>query len=491
MKSLKWILLIIVIVSPFPALAAVSISEVAWMGSSDSANHEWIELYNDGEAVDVSDWTLTDGMNLSIKLTGTIPAGSYIVLERTSDESAAGAAFSIYTGALVNTGATLRLENASGALVTQVSGGENWGNIGGDNVTKETAQYKSGSWVTAAATPGNPPPNIVATVDDQPDDVPDSVKTKSTASAKKNSSGETVRLELPGVTLSLDIGAQEIGYINQPIKFSVTPSGIGEHLIDSLQYQWNFGDGLISAEKEPTHSYEFPGTYVVTVMGEFKRQRQVARYEITILPVSVSLTKNPSGDVQVNNDSPYEIDISGYRLSGRETFEFPPYSVILPNQTVTIARNKLVSGAEALVALYDPKQLMVASLLPGRLQTSQFLAQANYEEEGIESLAPFVGLGDYEQIVSAPVISSFAFASDKPAPITETAAAPAPATEPTSMSLVEEALTSTSSLAAAIGSATESGNGRLIYVALASTMLLGVLGVYTAPKRRKDLKDAS
>jgi len=486
---MKWILLIIVIVSPFPALAAVSISEVAWMGSSDSANHEWIELYNDGEPVDVSDWTLTDGMSLSIKLTGTISAGSYVVLERTSDESAAGAAFSIYTGALVNTGATLRLENASGALVTQVSGGENWGNIGGDNVTKETAQYKSGSWVTAAATPGNPPPNIVATVDDQPDDVPDPVKTESTASAKKNSSGETVRLELPGVTLSLDIGAQEIGYINQPIKFSVTPSGIGEHLIDSLQYQWNFGDGLISAEKEPTHSYEFPGTYVVTVVGEFKRQRQVARYEITILPVSVSLTKNPSGDVQVNNDSPYEIDISGYRLSGRETFEFPPYSVILPNQTVTISDSKLVSGSEAMVALYDAKQLMVASLLPGRLSAGQFLAKANYDEEGVGSIAPFVGLSDYEQIVSAPVINSFALAPEKPALIKETAAAPA--TEPTSMSLAEEALTSTSSLAAAIGSATESGNGRLIYVALASTMLLGVLGVYTAPKRRKDLGDVS
>lgn len=486
---MKWILLIIVAVSPLPALAAVSFSEVAWMGSTDSANHEWIELYNDGEAVDVSGWKLTDGMNLTIELTGTIPSGSYVVLERTSDDSAAGAAFLVYTGALVNTGATLRLETASGALVSQVSGGENWGNIGGDNVTKGTAQYKSGGWVTAAATPGGPPPNVVASVDDHPDDVPDTVKTESTTAARKKSSSPTVPLELPGITLSLDIGAQEIGYINQPIKFSVTPSGIGEHLIDSLQYQWNFGDGLVAVEKEPTHSYEFPGTYVVTLVGEFKRQRQVARYEITILPVSVSLTKNPSGDVQVNNDSPYEIDISGYRLSGREAFEFPPYSVILPNQTVTIARNKLVSGAEALVALYDPKQLMVASLLPGRLQTSQFLAQANYEEEeGIESLAPIVSLGDYEQIVSAPVINSFAFASDKPALKKETAPVPAEVAEPI---VITEALASTSNLAAAIGAATESGNGRLIYVALASTMLLGVLGVYAAPKRRKDLPDAS
>ena len=84
------------------------------MGSGTSANHEWIELYNSGEAVDVAGWVLSDGMNLSINLTGIISAGDYAVLERTSDDSAPGIAFLIYTGALVNTGATLTLQDSSG-----------------------------------------------------------------------------------------------------------------------------------------------------------------------------------------------------------------------------------------------------------------------------------------------------------------------------------------------------------------------------------------
>ena len=54
-----------------------------------------------------------------------------------------------------------------------------------------------------------------------------------------------MKLELPDVTLKLNVEGT-LGYINQSINFSVTPSGIGESLIDSLQYQWNFGDGLIS-----------------------------------------------------------------------------------------------------------------------------------------------------------------------------------------------------------------------------------------------------
>ena len=117
---------LVVGLSLFPQLifAAVSISEVAWMGTAVSPNHEWIELHNAGSAVDVTGWTLTDGMNLSITLEGTIPAESYVVLERTSDASAPGTAFHIYTGALVNSGATLYLKRADGSLVDQVSGGE-------------------------------------------------------------------------------------------------------------------------------------------------------------------------------------------------------------------------------------------------------------------------------------------------------------------------------------------------------------------------------
>jgi len=71
---------------------AIEISEVAWMGSAASANHEWIELYSP-ETIDVTGWTITDGNNLQIELDGTISSGEYAVLERTSDASAPGTAW--------------------------------------------------------------------------------------------------------------------------------------------------------------------------------------------------------------------------------------------------------------------------------------------------------------------------------------------------------------------------------------------------------------
>ncbi len=198
--------------------AAVVISEVAWMGGTASANHEWIELYNDGGVIDVSGWTLTDGMNLTIPLAGTIPAQSYAVLERTSDDSAPGTAFLLYTGALVNTGATLQLKRADGDLEDQVAGGDNWQSIGGDNFTKETAQYTTAGWVTGTPTPGSSNSGSPKQDDDsEEEEEAEEEKDDDTVAPPrlKVSSGEAVRLVLPGVSLKLQVEAQKLGYVNQ------------------------------------------------------------------------------------------------------------------------------------------------------------------------------------------------------------------------------------------------------------------------------------
>jgi Lamin Tail Domain/PKD domain len=344
---MRWVLGLSLLIIPNLSQAAVLINEVSWMGSTVSANHEWIELKNTSDSsVDVSGWKLSDGMNLSIELTGTIAPGAYAVLERSSDDSASGAAFLIYTGALVNTGATLKLTRADGGLEDQVAGGENWQSIGGDNVTKETAQYTTAGWVTGAATPNAANSGVVKS----PVETEESSSGSSSGNGNKNGiirsapADETVRLTLPGVTLSLAIAGQKVGYVNQPIEFLVTPSGVGKSISDSLLYEWNFGDGATALGKEVVHSFRYPGKYVVTAYGLYKRQEQVTRHEITVLPVTLSLTRGEKGEIQMSNDSPYEIDISSYRVTGSKTFTFPEYSILLPNQTITLSKEQVGAG---------------------------------------------------------------------------------------------------------------------------------------------------
>lgn len=452
---------------PIGAQAAITFSEVAWMGGVTSANHEWIELHNDGEAIDVANWKISDGMNLDVPLAGTIGAGETVVLERTSDDTVSGAAFLIYTGALVNTGATLSIKRSDGSLEDQVSGGENWQNIGGDNVTKETAQYTKKGWVTASPTPGR-----VATEAEATTKPPENVETtplttsgKNTAAASRKSSGETVRLVLPERTLQLKIDAQAVAYVHQPITLSVTSSGVGDTLIASLKYEWNFGDGTTATGQEVTHEYAYPGTYVVTSYGGFKRQAQVARQEITILPVEVSLTTNTAGDVQVNNDSPYELDLSGYQITSSKRFMFPPRSIILPGQTITVPRQKVAGRVGEPIAIKDTAGATVATLFKSNVVTAMMPETTDL------AVAPIVSATTLTPVLSGPEnrVEEFSFTNTA-----EAAVAP--------MEMVVAVQEETVPIQAA---APLPANNRWPYVALAATILLATLGLYLAPRRNE------
>ncbi len=456
----------LILLIPSVSNAAIIISEVAWMGSTVSANHEWIELQNTGGSnVDVLGWTLTDGANLSIPLSGSISAGQYVVLERSSDASAIGSAFIIYTGALVNTGTTLKITRTDGGLEDQVAGGTDWSNIGGDNVTKETAQYTSTGWVTGASTPGSTNSGTVKKVVED-DETETETQTKN-STPRSAPAGETVRLLVKGSTLAVAVDAQKIGYVNQGILFTAKPAGVGRTIENSMVYQWNFGDGSIGYGKEVSHGFLYPGTYVVTLYSAYATQKQLTRHEITILPVAMTLTRSRSGDIQVNNDSPYEIDISGYAVEGKKSFVFPNYSVLLPNQTITLPTHK-VGGTQAWIK--DTLGEIVTagfSAIINRVESATEEATSEDELIAVPFIAPLTN-----SVPTPPSVSQFGFATTAPLFSTST----------------------TSTLQAAAITATTTTTGPTIpktadktwpYVGLIIIMTLGLIGTAFKVTRNK------
>ena len=135
----------------------VVINEIAWMGTTISANDEWIELRNaTNQTINLIGWTLKSTASPSfdpdITLSGIIPAGGYFLLERTDDTTVADiTADQLYTGSLSNDGESLELKNVAGALIDSVNASSGW--PAGDNSTKETMQLMSSNWITAAPTP--------------------------------------------------------------------------------------------------------------------------------------------------------------------------------------------------------------------------------------------------------------------------------------------------------------------------------------------------
>ncbi|MCS6929066.1 MAG: PKD domain-containing protein [Saprospiraceae bacterium] len=65
---------------------------------------------------------------------------------------------------------------------------------------------------------------------------------------------------------------------------------------DALTYQWSFGDGAVSTEKEPSHTYAQEGTYVVRLIAQGPCGADtVQRTIIILLPPKANFSFDPSG----------------------------------------------------------------------------------------------------------------------------------------------------------------------------------------------------
>ncbi len=125
---------------PFAQLSLV-INEIAWMGTANSADDEWIEFYNNSsEDIDLEGWTLTaTDETPDIGLAGVVQSQNYFLLERTNDDAISDiSANLIYTGALENEGEKLELFDPYNNMIDSVDYSSGW--LVGNNDTKQTME---------------------------------------------------------------------------------------------------------------------------------------------------------------------------------------------------------------------------------------------------------------------------------------------------------------------------------------------------------------
>ncbi len=135
---------------------AVIINELGWAGTEASAFDEWIELHNPGgSAISLEGWVLTDGGDLLLHFPAglSIPAGGFLLLERTDDTSISDiTADLIYTGGLNNDGELLQLLDPLGNEVDTANGAGGW--PAGDSETHASMERLTagpdapGNWAT-------------------------------------------------------------------------------------------------------------------------------------------------------------------------------------------------------------------------------------------------------------------------------------------------------------------------------------------------------
>jgi len=122
-----------------PSQDKIVINEVAWMGTTNSSNDEWIELKNiSNKSVNLENWQLFDGKK-QIKIifdAVTIPANNFYLLERTDDTSVPFVnADLIYVGSLSNKDESLYLFDNNCNLRDIVMADSDW--PAGSNLSSE------------------------------------------------------------------------------------------------------------------------------------------------------------------------------------------------------------------------------------------------------------------------------------------------------------------------------------------------------------------
>jgi uncharacterized repeat protein (TIGR01451 family) len=119
-----------------PGEGGVVINEVGWGGTLASSADEWMELYNTSAyPIDLTGWTLSDGVDVMITLTGVITSGGYFLLERTADDTISDIpADQLYSGNLSNDGEVLTLRDAGGVVL-------------------DTANLDGGDWPAGSGSP--------------------------------------------------------------------------------------------------------------------------------------------------------------------------------------------------------------------------------------------------------------------------------------------------------------------------------------------------
>ena len=143
-----------------PLFSPVILNEIAWMGTENSVNDEWLELKNiTSEEVSLNGWQLIDEdsqIKIIFEANDKILANSFYLLERTDDNSVLGvSANKIYVGSLGNNNETLNLFNSNCVLIDRVEAKPDW--AAGNNDEKKTMQRDSSAeqiWKTGTGTPG-------------------------------------------------------------------------------------------------------------------------------------------------------------------------------------------------------------------------------------------------------------------------------------------------------------------------------------------------
>lgn len=391
---MKRLLLTIAIVFFFTHLAnaKVNISEVAWMGTTTSANDEWIELYNDSSSsVDLSGWSIEGSINITIPEGKSIAGNGLFLMERTDDTTVPNViADYIYTGALTNSGyQSFIIKDGNGSTVESLVFQTEW--PAGDNTTKDTMQWSGSSWTTGTPSPKSMNTGVSSTTNDEEDD------SGATTVISSSSKAETA----PNNTPHIEFVIPKVINTNVPTEYKATVF-LDYMIANQGIFVWNMGDGTVIKQTEllpVSHTYKYAGRYTLS-FAYYRNSYDTKPYlnnsvSYGVVDATLVVSVADSGNaIEIENLSDKSLDITNWILSdGSIQKYFPEMTIIAPKATIYIPITNFGLTRISKVEILSPNGSKIQSFAGSKYIQNDFaplikasaIESSDYKEETIIS----------------------------------------------------------------------------------------------------------
>ncbi|MFA6251477.1 MAG: lamin tail domain-containing protein [Candidatus Paceibacterota bacterium] len=332
------------------ASANLEISNIMYDPEGADTNREWVELYNNGnESITIvsgksgSAWRLGDGPTGEtlhyINDTLTIAPGESAILA--SDKDTYLSEYS-YSGEVADT--SMSLNNTSG-IVTIWDGSDPRNVI----VSKSYSSSDTGESEEVASGDEN-------NTNDAKDDL------------EPTQDNSTI------LKITTKIISPKIVVARTPFSFnSLTTTNRGQTYATG-KWVWNFGDGMTSQVIETgpfAYVYEYPGEYALT-LSYFDNSFTLvpdATDKIIIKVIESEVYISAVGDngdpfVEIENQSKYEVDLSGWIVTaGTHYFKIPEGTILLPDKKIKLSPKitGFTSFDLASIVITNPNKFVIAT----------------------------------------------------------------------------------------------------------------------------------
>ena len=146
---------------------------------------------------------------------------------------------------------------------------------------------------------------------------------------------------LPGFEVSA--GRDRLGTVGSPLEFKVETNI--EYTNNSI-FVWNFGDGREGGGGIVSHTYMYPGEYVLMLNVAGPRGKAVSRINIKIVSPELAITNVSRERIEIANNSKSEVSLFGRALVTKDkVFAFPRDTIIKAGQKISFGAD--VTGLDA------------------------------------------------------------------------------------------------------------------------------------------------